>query len=58
MLIFRRTCVQGGDKCQHALYMNVAYDFNSIIWTELILSGGVLAWLSVWSDVQTCIGPS
>jgi len=22
------------------------------------LSGGVLAWLSVWSDVQTCIRPS
>ena len=22
------------------------------------LSGGVLAWLSVWSDVQTCIWPS
>jgi len=21
-------------------------------------SGGVLAWLSVWSEVQTCIGPS
>ena len=22
------------------------------------LSGGVLAWLSVWSEVQTCISPS
>jgi len=22
------------------------------------VSGGVLAWLSVWSDVQTCIWPS
>jgi len=22
------------------------------------LSGGVLAWLSVWSKVQTCISPS
>jgi len=22
------------------------------------LSGGVLAWLSAWSDVQTCIWPS
>jgi len=22
------------------------------------LSGGVLAWLSVWSEVQTCIQPS
>ena len=23
-----------------------------------ILSGGVLAWLSVWSEVQTCLWPS
>ena len=22
------------------------------------LSGGVLAWLSVWSEVQTCVWPS
>ena len=22
------------------------------------LSGGVLAWISVWSEVQTCIRPS
>ena len=22
------------------------------------LSGGMLAWLSVWSEVQTCIWPS
>jgi len=22
------------------------------------LSGGVMAWLSVWSEVQTCIRPS
>jgi len=22
------------------------------------LSGGVLAWLSVWSEVQTCLWPS
>jgi len=22
------------------------------------LSGGVLAWLSAWSEVQTCISPS
>ena len=27
-------------------------------WTLLVLSGGVLAWLSVWSEVQTCIWPS
>ena len=23
-----------------------------------LLSGGVLAWLSVWSEMQTCIRPS
>ena len=27
----------------------------SVLWK---LSGGVLAWLSVWSEVQTCIWPS
>jgi len=26
--------------------------------SALTLSGGVLAWLSVWSEVQTCIWPS
>jgi len=25
---------------------------------DFLLSGGVLAWLSVWSDVQICIWPS
>ena len=24
----------------------------------LLLSGGVLVWLSVWSEMQTCIWPS
>ena len=28
------------------------------IWPVKKLSGGVLAWLSVWSKVQTCIWPS
>ena len=28
------------------------------IWPVKNLSGGVLAWLSVWSKVQTCIWPS
>ena len=28
------------------------------IWPVKKLSGGVLAWLSVWSEVQTCIWPS
>ena len=28
-----------------------------IILLKLQLSGGVLAWLSVWSEVQTCIWP-
>jgi len=29
-----------------------------IILLKLQLSGGVLVWLSVWSEVQTCIWPS
>jgi len=37
--------------------------FDSVGWQEghpacKKLSGGVLAWLSVWSEVQTCIWPS
>ena len=28
------------------------------IWPVKKLSFGVLAWLSVWSEVQTCIWPS
>ena len=28
------------------------------VFTVLYLSGGVLAWLSVWSEVQICIWPS
>ena len=28
------------------------------IWPVKNLNGGVLAWLSVWSEVQTCIWPS
>ena len=28
------------------------------IWLVKKLSGGVLAWLSVWSEVQTCLWPS
>ena len=31
---------------------------SSTIIPEFPLSGGVLAWLSVWSEVQTCIQPS
>jgi len=28
------------------------------LWPVKKLSGGVLAWLSVWSEVQTCIWPA
>ena len=32
---------------------------SCVIWPEIYcISGGVLAWLSVWSEVQTCILPS
>ena len=35
-----------------ALYKSVYYYYYSV------MSGGVLAWLSAWSKVQTCIWPS
>jgi len=40
-----------------------SFGFHFCVWQEghpacKKLSGGVLAWLSVWSDVQTCIWPS
>ena len=45
------------------------FDYSSVLWRCWLgdrkgirpvkkLSGGVLAWLSVWSEVQTCIWPS
>jgi len=45
------------------------YILPSVLWRRLVgqqeghpaskkMSGGVLAWLSVWSEVQTCIWPS
>ena len=35
----------------------LSFSFTShLVWRKL--SGGVLAWLSVWSEVQTCIWPS
>jgi len=51
----------------HAPYAFSAYAFSALTllvgWQEghpacKKLSGGVLAWLSVWSKVQTCIWPS
>ena len=32
--------------------------FDTVGWAAGRASGGVLAWLSVWSEVQTCIWPS
>ena len=51
----------------YRLYMSEVFAFSAL--TLLVgrqeghpackkLSGGVLAWLSVWSEVQTCIWPS
>ena len=50
-------------------HFNIVYLLPSVLWDcwlggrkgtrpVKILSGGVLAWLSVWSEVQTCIRPS
>ena len=37
---------------------NPSNPFSLLPSSFLYLSGGVLAWLSVWSEVQTCIWPS
>jgi len=53
--------------CGVALFVSVCVAFSALTllvgWQEghpacKKLSGGVLAWLSVWSAVQTCIWPS
>ena len=38
--------------CSYLFYM------LSTVINCMVVSGGVLAWLSVWSEVQTCIWPS
>jgi len=59
--------VQHGYKYSSNLYYMYYFAFSAL--TLLVeqhvghlackkLSGGVLAWLSVWSEVQTCIWPS
>ena len=58
---------------KYALLVNQCFAFSAFVFSALTLlvgrqeghpackktlSGGVLAWLSVWSEVQTCIWPS
>ena len=45
--------VRLGSRCYGVTFCDILL----ICWAYL-LSGGVLAWLSVWSEVQTCIWPS
>jgi len=57
-------------KCLHLIVIFVKYCANAVSALTLLvgrqeehpackkLSNGVLAWLSVWSEVQTCIWPS
>ena len=51
------------------VYKSQPFSLSSVLWRCWLggrkgirpvkkLSGGVLAWLSVWSEVQTCIWPS
>ena len=58
MLIYRyqflTILVVGG--CFSALTLLVGWQKGHPAYKKL--SGGVLAWLSVWSEVQTCIWPS
>jgi len=44
--------------CVRPLLLNNKHGFLLLIIFVTFLSGGVLAWLSVWSEVQTCIQPS
>jgi len=43
-------------KAFSALMLLVGWQEGHLVCKKL--SGGVLAWLSVWSEVQTCIWPS
>ena len=50
---------------QHTVVLHFAFSASMLLvgWQEghpacKKLSGGVLAWLSVWSEMQTCICPS
>ena len=58
-------------KLQLKYLVNFSFSLTTVLWrlTMLVgsqeghpackkLSGGVLAWLSVWTEVQTCIWPS
>jgi len=41
------------------LELGPAHEYRSVVvGIVVVLSGGVLAWLSVWSEVQTCVWPS
>jgi len=38
--------------------LNFPMEEQVVFWASCMLSGGVLAWLSVWSAMQTCVWPS
>ena len=46
--------LQGGGKNYKLRHAFIAH----FIFSNSELSGGVLAWLFVWNEVQTCIWPS
>ena len=61
------TCARGNSGIDYTAYVSVNTAFSALtllfVWQEGYpvckkLSGGVLAWLSVWSEVQTCTWPS
>ena len=61
------TCARGNSGIDYTAYVSVSTAFSALtllfVWQEGYpvckkLSGGVLAWLSVWSEVQTCTWPS
>jgi len=52
-----------GELCYHCFVVrrrssSRGHNINTSVTVKALVSGGVLAWLSVWSEVQTCIRPS
>ena len=52
-----------GELCYHCFVVrrrssSRGHNINTSVTVKALVSGGVLAWLSVWSEVQTWIRPS
>jgi len=54
LLYVKHVCIKHCLQCFHAVFLGQQEGHPAC----KKLSGGVLAWLSVWSEVQTCMWPS